>query len=449
MNQILLQKGQRVLNVDFESFCIILLHPPGAVFFQDMDTWGFDTKALHTGYDGLDHFGATAVPIYGTASYEFENIEGLADAFAGTKPGHIYSRQSNPTVFAFEQRMAALENGRGAIGCASGMAALSTILLSLLRKDDELVAGSSLFGGSLKLFENVLSKFGVRTRYFDPGNAGALEEQITDKTKVVFMESLGNPALDIPDFAGVTALCENHNIPLVVDNTLPTPVLFRPGDYGAAIVMYSVTKFITGNGSAVGGVFVDTGKYNWSDFRDPDMEQSVARYGPDNAFLASTRRAVYRNTGGCMAPFHAYLHLLGLETLGLRMERHCQNALGLARYLQDSSFVESVNYPVLGSSLYKERAKTYFDNRGGGLLTLRLGTRENCFAFINRLRIAKTVANLGDAKSLVIHPASTIYLNCSDQERKDAGITDDLIRVSVGIENIEDIISDFDQALGF
>ena len=407
----------------------------------------FGTRALHEGYDTSDHSGATSVPIYGTASYEFDTPEHQADTFAGRRPAHIYSRLTNPTVAVFERKMAAMENGVGSIAFASGMGAISTVLLALLSQNDDIAVGRSLFGGTLRLVSDVLPRYGITCSFFDPSEADHLERVISKSTKAVFVESLGNPAMDIPDFEGISAICKANNLPLIVDNTLPTPVLFNPGDIGAAIVIHSTTKSITGSGSAVGGVFVDTGQFDWTTYPDRQVQEACSKYGPQAGFLAHTRKTIFSNTGACMSPYHAYLHMIGMETLSLRVDRQCDNATDLAEYLSDQPEVEDVRYPTLASSPQRHAAEKYFGGRGGGLLTVRLATKEAAFRFINGMTMAKTVANLGDTRTLVIHPASTIYSGCSEEERKAAGVTDGLVRVSVGIEGIQDILTDFEQGL--
>lgn len=412
-----------------------------------MEDWGFNTKALHAGNMQKYSHGATTVPIFGTASYEFDSAEEIEGAFAGTNPGYTYSRISNPTVTAFEQRIAALEGGIGAVGCASGMAALNTVFAALLKSGDEIAAGSGLFGGTLSYFRENLTRFNVKTSFFDPTDAACLKSVISDKTKVVFLESLGNPSLSVPDFEGIQKICGERNLPLIVDNTLPSPALFQPRAVGAAIVVHSVTKFLTGNGSAIGGVFVDTGEYDWSKYPDSDVRNSYDKFGSAHALLAFVRKTILTNSGGCMSPFNAYLHLIGVESLGLRMERHCSNALELAEMLSDSPSVSDVNYPGLPASPWYPRANAFFQGKGGGLVTVRLSSKESSRIFLNRLKIAKNVANLGDAKTLVIHPASTIYRNCTPAEKGESGVTDELIRISVGIEDFVDLKRDFLEAL--
>lgn len=412
-----------------------------------MKDLGFDTKALHAGRGMQEQTGSVAVPLYSSATFEYGSAEDLEGAFAGTVQGHVYSRNSNPTVAVFEARIAALENGIGAVGCASGMAALNAVFLSLVRPGDVVAAGNGLFGGTLRFFGDILEKFGARVTYFDPTSAADLKSVIDEKTKVVFIESLSNPGLQIPDFSGLQSVCTEHNLPLIVDNTLPSPALFHPKSVKAAIVVHSATKFITGNGTVIGGVFIDTGSYDWSNYTDDSVRKSVDRFGSEFGFLAHARQVFYRNMGGCLSPFNAFIHLLGLESLGLRMERHCGNALELAEVLSKQDAIHEVNYPGLASSLSKPRADQYFNGRAGGLLTIRLGSKDRCFEFLRRLKIAKIAANLGDAKTLVIHPASTIYRNCRPQEIEDSGVTEDLVRISVGIETIDDLKWDFLQAL--
>ncbi len=411
-----------------------------------MSAWDFDTKAIHSGIDPARHQGSTSIPVYETTSFAYDSARDLADVFEGKKFGYIYSRISNPTVAAFEQKINALENGVGAIAASSGMAAIATVLFSLTGQGDEIASSKSLFGGTLHLFNRILKKYGVRIRFFDPLDLEALKGAITGRTKLIFVETIGNPRLDIPDIGRMAKLAVENNIPLVVDSTLTTPYLFKAKDFGAAIVIHSSTKYITGNGNTIGGVIVDLGNYDWQDGRDGEIKAMAESIGSDFAFLSLARRHILENTGCCPSPFNVYLQFLGLETLSLRMERHCSNALTLAELLKDRSEIIEVNYPGLEDDPCFETARSQFGGKFGGLLTFKLGSRERCFALIDNLKLVKNLANLGDAKTLIIHPASTIYHDCSKEEMAQAGVSEDLLRVSVGIESITDIIADFEQA---
>ncbi|HBF38246.1 MAG TPA: acetyl-L-homoserine sulfhydrolase [Firmicutes bacterium] len=408
--------------------------------------WDFETRSIHSGFDQDEKNGATAVPIYETASFAYNTAEELADAFQNRKFGYLYSRITNPTVSVLEQRITALENGRGAIATASGMAAIATVLYALVKPGDEIVSSRSLFGGTLQLFKEIFISFGVNVIYVDPTDSNAFENAVTSRTRLFFVETIGNPKLDAANFTEIAVIAQRNNIPLVVDSSLTTPYLFEAKGYGANVVIHSTSKYISGSGHTIGGVLVDLGNYDWFNARSESIRESAQKAG-DFGFLARCRRQVLQNTGGCLSPFNAYLQCLGLETLALRMEKHCSNALALARFLAEHPRVQSVCYPGLETHANFEVAKNQFGAKFGGLLTIRLGSLERCFEWIRRLKIAKNLANLGDAKTVVIHPASTIYCTCSEEEQIAAGVYPDLIRVSVGIESIHDIIDDFDQAL--
>ncbi len=412
-----------------------------------MADWGFETKAIHAGRELAREWGATNVPLHQSAAFAQPGAEELEEVFAGRRPGYLYSRIANPTVGVFEQRMTALEGGVGALAAASGMAAIATIGFALTRNGDRIVAGSSLFAGTIALFDRVFGRYGVETVTVDPSDTRAVRAAINDRARFVFVETIGNPRLDVPDIKALAAVAAEKQVPLVVDGTLATPCLFAAREHGAAIVVHSSTKYITGNGSAVGGVFVDLGTFDWSGHPDPDLREASSRFGSQVAFLAVARRHVQQNTGSSQSPMNAWLHAAGLETLALRMERHCSNALALARALSGHAGVEAVGYPGLETSPWHAIARHQFGGRYGGLLTLRLGSRERCFKACRALRLARNAANLGDARTLVIHPASTIYRDTDEKARLAAGVTDDLLRVSVGIETTADILADFDQAL--
>ncbi len=412
-----------------------------------MTDWGFETKAIHVGAEISKEWGATQTPLYQSAAFAHPGLEELEEVFAGRRGGYLYSRIGNPTVSVFEQRMAALEGGVGALAAASGMAAIATVAFALTRQGDRIVASSSLFGGTLGLFDRVFGRFGVETRYVSPTDLDAVRAAISGRTRLLFVETIGNPKVDVPDVKALAAIASERGVPLVVDGTLSTPYLFRAREHGAAIVVHSATKYITGNGSAVGGVLVDLGTFDWSTHPDPDLRDASRRVGRDLAFLSTARRVVQQNVGSSQSPMNAWLHASGLETLALRMERHCSNALALARALAAHRGVEAVGYPGLDDSPWHAAAQRQFGGRYGALLTVRLGSRERCFRASRALRLARITPNLGDARTLVIHPASTIYRDADEKARLAAGAPDDLLRVSVGIETPADIVADFEQAI--
>lgn len=416
------------------------------LYFMGGGSQGFSTKCIHAGHVKDPANGATAIPIFGSAAFSYDSAQDLADVFDGKRYGHVYSRISNPTVTSFEQRVNALEQGRGALAVSSGMAAIATVVFALTGQGDEIVAAKSLFGGTLLFFNDLISKYGVKITYVDTMDTGAYKRAINEKTRLIFLETIANPKLDVPDIKAVAEIAAQNNIPLVVDSTITTPYLFEAKKYGTAIVVHSATKYMTGNGTAIGGVFVDTGAYNWKSSKNPSLEKYAEKFG-EFAFLAAARKQVLQNAGSCLSPFNAFLHCLGLETLSLRMEKHCANALAVARHFSKYPAVKSVNYPGLDNSIYKETAARQFNGKFGAIMTFSLGTKEKCFDFAGRIKIAGNLSNIGDAKTLVIHPASTIFHDCGRTEMLDAGVTDDMVRVSVGIEDVEDIIADFEQAL--
>ncbi|MHC4477455.1 MAG: O-acetylhomoserine aminocarboxypropyltransferase/cysteine synthase family protein [Planctomycetota bacterium] len=405
-----------------------------------------DTSAIHAGYRGDPGTGATAVPLFQTVSYAFETAQELEDVFSGQGPGYIYTRIANPTTTALELRLAELEGGIGCIATASGMAAITSVAMGLLRAGDELLAAAGIFGGTVSLFTNTLARFGIKAKLVDAGVTEQFEDAVNEKTKLIFVETIANPRMDIPDLPAIKKVAERANIPLVVDSTTTTPALIRPGDFGADIVVHSTSKFINGHGTAIGGALIDTGNYNWSEGRFEDIKE-LSKRAKGLAFLVHLRNLVYRDLGGCAAPMNSFLMLQGLETLGARMARHCQNARQLAQYLDGHTKVCWVNYPGLESSEFFERVGKLFGGRAGGLLTFGLGDRQKAFRFLDSVRLAKNMANLGDAKTLVLHPASTIFHEFSAAERQRMGVREDMIRVSVGIEDFEDIEMDFEQAI--
>jgi O-acetylhomoserine (thiol)-lyase len=387
-----------------------------------------DTLAIHGGFAGDGGTGASAVPICQTVSYAYDTAQAIADAFAGRTPGYD------------------LEDGIGCIATSSGMAAIASAVMGLVRTGDEIIAAAGIFGGTVSLFENTLSRFGVKTVFVDVAETENFAEAINDKTRLIFIETIGNPRMDVPDVPAIAEVAHKAGVPLVVDNTVTTPALFKPGEFGADIVVHSTSKFINGHGTAIGGAIVDTGNYDWR--RGPfeeirDISQRVGQL----AFLWYLRNVIYRDLGGCPAPMNSFLMLQGLETLPGRMIRHCENAERLAQFLQSHPRVSWVNHLGLRTSEFRERVTRLFAGRAGGLFTFGLGDKEKAFAFIDSLKLVKNLANLGDAKTLVVHPASTIFHEFDADKLGPMGVTADMVRVSVGIEDFEDIKADFEQAI--
>lgn len=404
------------------------------------------TATIHGHCVSTDTSGATAVPLYQTVSYAYATVEELADVFAGAAAGYVYTRMANPTTAALEGRLTELERGIGCVATASGMAAIASVAVSLLKAGDEVVAGAGIFGGTTSLFKNVLGRFGIRTRTVRAADAEDVAGALTAETRMVFVETIGNPGMDVPDLHALARIAHRANIPLVVDNTVATPILVRPGDFGADIVVHSTSKFINGHGTAIGGAIVDTGRFDWSSGPFEDIARLSDRAG-QLAFLSHLRNPVCRDLGGCPSPANSLLMLQGLETLSLRMAKHCANARMLATRLRDHPAVAWVNYPGLDDNPFHRRAVEQFGGCGGALLTFSLGSRERAFRFINALTLVRNVANLGDAKTLVIHPASTIFCQFDAAEQAEMGVTPDLIRVSAGIEDFDDIREDMEQAI--
>jgi O-acetylhomoserine (thiol)-lyase len=423
---------------------------------------GIGTLAVHAGQELPDPAtGARAVPIYQTSSYVFKSADHAANLFALKEPGYIYSRIMNPTNDAFERRMAALEGGSGGLAVSSGQSAISLALLAITRVGDEIVSANNLYGGTYELFHYTFPKLGRRVEFVDSTRPEEFERAITPKTRAVYAETIGNPKLDVLDIERVAAIAHRAGLPLVVDNTVSVGIL-RPVDYGADIIVDSATKFINGHGNSIGGVIVDSGKFDWSkglfpEFTEPDPSYHGLEYwktfgdfpGMGNvAFIFKVRLQLLRDLGACLSPFNAFLFLQGLETLALRMDRHCENALRVAKYLQGHPAVAWVNYPGLGSHPSNVLAKKYLKGKGGAILGFGIhGGTQSAKLFIESLKLFSHLANIGDAKSLVIHPATTTHQQLTPQEQADTGVTPDFIRLSIGIEDAEDIIADLDQAL--
>lgn len=404
----------------------------------------FNTALLHGNFTPDDKTGATTTPIYQSTAFQHGTAEELENIFNGRQPGFIYTRINNPTIESFERRIAYLEGGIGAAAFASGMSAVTLALLNIVRSGDEIVSGSGIFGGTHSLF-NGLEDLGITARYAKDSRTESYEECINDKTRVIYIETIGNPKLDVADIKALAELAHGYNIPLVVDNTVTTPYLLKPLSLGADIVVHSTSKYINGSGNSIGGIIVDGGKFKWDIDKFPAFK-SYKKFGPFT-YLAKLRNGVTKDIGACMAPFNAYLSGLGLETMALRMDRLCSNAFELAKILKSNPKVVSVNYPGLEENEYHELSKRQFQGKFGAILTIRVGSKENAFKVINSLKYAVNLANIGDVRTLVIHPASTICTHDSIADKEKMGVYEDLIRISVGIEDIEDIREDFEQAL--
>jgi O-acetylhomoserine (thiol)-lyase len=418
---------------------------------------GFATRAVHAGHAPDQDTRSRAVPIYQTTSYTFENTAHAADLFGLREFGNIYTRIMNPTADVLEKRIAALEGGVGALAVASGQAAETLTFLTLAQAGDEIVASTDLYGGTVSLLRHTLAKLGITTRFVPPGDLAGWRAAVTQKTRAFYVESLGNPKLEIVDIEAIAEEAHAHGIPLVVDNTVTTPYLLRPFEFGADIVVHSATKFIGGHGTSIGGLIVDSGCFDWAasgrfeSFTAPDPAYHGIRFVEsfgNLAFILRARVLGLRDMGAALSPFNAWLFVQGLETLHLRMERHSQNALAVARFLEGHACVAWVRYPGLPSSPTYPLKERYLPRGQGALLGFGIrGGHAAAVRFIENIKLFSHLANIGDTKSLVIHPASTTHEQLSEAERAAAGVTPDFIRLSIGIEDIEDIMADLNQAL--
>jgi O-acetylhomoserine (thiol)-lyase len=415
------------------------------------------TLAVHAGQTPDPTTGSRAVPIYQTTSYAFQDADHAGRLFALKEFGNIYTRIMNPTTDVLEKRVAALEGGVAGLAVASGQAAETLVATTLAAAGDEIISTTSLYGGTYNLFHYTLPRLGITVKFVDADDFDGLRALINDKTRAIYTETLGNPKLDIADIETLAAIAHEHKLPLVIDNTSASPALIRPIEWGADIVVNSATKFLGGHGTSIGGVIVDAGKFDWAasgrfkDFTTPDPSYHglvyTEAFGP-LAFILKARVQGLRDTGAALSPFNAFLLLQGIETLHLRLQRHSENALAVARHLEQHPGVAWVNYPGLESSLYFERAQKYLPDGKGGLVTFGIkGGYEAGKTLINSLKLFSLLANIGDAKSLVIHPASTTHAQLSPAEQADTGVTPELVRLSVGIEDIRDLIADLDQAI--
>jgi O-acetylhomoserine (thiol)-lyase len=417
-----------------------------------------ETLAVHAGYTTDPTTKSVAVPIYQTVAYEFDNAQHGADLFNLAVPGNIYTRIMNPTSDVLEQRVAALEGGLASLALSSGQAAVNYSILTIAQAGNNVVSVPLLYGGTYTLFAHSLPSLGIEVRFARDDSAAALEALIDDRTAAVFCETIGNPAGNIPDLAAITAMAHSHGVPVIVDNTVPTPVLMKPIEFGADIVVHSLTKYMGGHGNSIGGIIVDSGKFPWAEHkaRFPMLSNPEPAYhgvvytealGPA-AYIGRARTVPLRNTGSAMSPFNAFLFLQGIETLPLRMERHVSNAMAVAHHLESHPSVAWVKYPGLKSSPYYELAQKYTRGRPSALLTFGIkGGFDAGLKFYDALKLFKRLVNIGDAKSLAAHPASTTHRQLTEEELKSAGVTTDMIRLCVGIEALDDILADIDQGL--
>jgi O-acetylhomoserine (thiol)-lyase len=417
----------------------------------------FNTLALHGGQEIDSATNSRAVPIYQTTSYVFNDADHAARLFALQEFGNIYTRLMNPTTDVFEKRIAALEGGVAALATASGQAAETLTIMTLAKAGDEIVSTTSLYGGTYNLFHYTLPKFGINVKFADGADFDAIEAAINEKTRAIYTETVGNPKLDVIDIERLAEIAHRHGLPLVIDNTVPSPALCNPIKFGADIVVHSATKYIGGHGTTIAGVIVDAGNFDWkasgrfADFSEPDPSYHGISYTEafgNLAFILKARVQGLRDTGAAISPFSSWQLLQGTETLHLRMERHSENSLEVAKFLQNHELVEWVNYPKLETSQYKDLADKYMPNGGSSIVTFGI---KGGFAagkkFINSVKLFSLLANIGDAKSLVIHPASTTHSQLTEEEQNSTGVTADLIRLSVGIEDLRDILADLDNAL--
>jgi len=424
------------------------------------ENYGIETLCLHAGQVPDPVTLSRGVPIYRTSSYVFKDTTHAANLFGLKELGNIYTRLMNPTTDVLEKRLAALEGGVGALALSSGTTAIFYSIINLARAGDEIISANDLYGGTFTQFKNILPDLGIKVKFVDPKDPDNFKKAITEKTKAIYTETIGNPALNVPDFKAIADIAHNHGLPYIVDSTFTTPVLFRPIDHGVDIVVHSLTKWIGGHGTAIGGAVVDSGKFDWSRSKkhplltEPDDSYHGLRYAFDLgpltplAYILRMRLVPLRNLGGCISPDNSWIFLQGLETLPLRMERHCENATKVAEYLTSHNKVSWVNYPGLETHPTHSNAKKYLKKGYGGVVVFGIkGGRSAGEKFINSLKLFSHLANVGDAKSLALHPASTSHSQLSEKDLLEGGITQDLVRLSVGLESIDDIIHDIDQAL--
>ncbi len=408
----------------------------------------FDSRVIHEALTPDEWHGSTLPPIFQSASSLHNTAQSLSDTFAGKQKSHIYMRLTNPTNSVFEEKVTSLENGKGAVAMSSGMAAITNTCMALLRSGDEFISGNSLFMSTYLLFTGVFKKYNLNAKIIDIKNPKEIENAITNKTRFLYAETIGNPKMDIPDIKKIAKIADDHGLPLIVDNTLASPYLARPIDLGANVVIHSTTKYLSGHGAATGGIVIDGGNFQWeNNKRFPDFVPFIERKG-ELALLDKIWREHHINFGTTQAPFHSYLAMIGMDTLALRMEKHMSNAVKVAKHLKLHKKISWVNFPGLPDHPDHETANKVFCNQGfGAMIAFGLENQEQCFTLIDNLNMIYHLANLGDCKTLIIHPWSSQYISFDPEVKTGLSITPDLLRLSVGIENPEDIINDIDQAL--
>lgn len=416
----------------------------------------FDTIALHEGQTVDPITRSRAVPIYQTTSYVFDSTDHAADLFKMKGDGYIYSRNANPTIDVFEKRLAGLEGGAGAFAVSSGQAAIALALLTIAKSGDEIVATNALYGGTVSLFTKTFPRFGVTVHFVDGDDLSAVEAAVTEKTKAIYTETIGNPSLKIADIEALSGIAHKHDIPLVIDNTFTTPYLIKPIEHGADIVIHSTTKFIGGHGTSIGGAIVDAGTFNWENGIFPEFTEinpnlnhrSFVDVAGNNAFITKVRFELGHDLGTSLSPFNGWLFIQGLESLSFRVKQHVSNAKKVAEYLAQHEQVSWVNYPTLEGDPQNEKAKKYLPKGAGSIFSFGIkGGLEPAKTFINSVQLLSHVANIGDSKTLVIHPASTSHSRLTPEEQIRSGVTPELVRISVGLEDVDDILADIDQAL--
>lgn len=415
-------------------------------YFIQMKYKSFTTRSLNVSFPKDDAYRALQMPIYESVAFDFESSEDIAANFRGEFPAHVYSRTGNPTVEYFEKKMLELTGGHKALAVSSGMAAISNTILALCNGGDNIVSGKNLFGHTYALFAQTLPTFGVETRFGDLSDINELEKLIDDKTRILFFETVTNPQLEVPHIDALVSLARKHNLLVVADSTLTPPIVFNSKKHGVDIEVMSTTKFISGGATAVGGVIIDNGTFDWT--KVPKLEPFVAKAGK-NVFYGRLKSNIFRNFGGCMTAHSAYFQILGLDILELRVERSVSNCFKLAEYLENNAKIKEVNYPSLKSSMSYLFSMKYFGHKPGAIMTFDLESEEACFRFMNKLKIIRRATNLNDNKTLIIHPYSTIYVEFTPEERAEMGIRPTMMRLSVGIEGVDDLIEDIEQALEY
>jgi O-acetylhomoserine (thiol)-lyase len=409
-----------------------------------MEIQGFSTRVIHTEYSKKDSHNALQMPIYSNAAFEFDTAEQMEDAFLGRSPDHAYSRISNPTVENFEQRIRSITGALCVTALSSGMAAISNVFITIAKSGDNIVTSKHLFGNSYSFLTSTLQAFGVEIRFCDLTDIDEVSNAVNDKTIAIFFETITNPQLEVADIRLLSKIAKEHDLLVIADSTLTPPNIFNASEYGVDIEVISSTKMITGGATSMGGLILDYGQFDWTRFTK--LSELAQRFGPFT-FNAKLRKEIHRNLGACLSPYHAYLQSLGLETLSLRFDKAASNCLLLAEYLQTEKKIESVNYPGLKTSRFHEISKTQFGNYPGAVLTFNFSKREECFVFLNKLKLISRATNIYDNRSLIMHPASTIYCDYPPEKREELGVSDTLIRLSVGIEDVNDLINDIQTAL--